>query len=71
MSSLAAARADNFWIPNDPEHLTAYAGKAPGNLGARAKKQDQGILVIRYAASAICWEARLNSRRGACGAAGS
>lgn len=47
MSSLAATKADGFWIPNDPEHLTAYAGKAPGNLGARAKKQDQGILVIR------------------------
>lgn len=59
MSSLAAARADNFWIPNDPEQQTAYAGKAPGNLGARAKKQDQGILVIRrvnmqYIVSRFC-----------------
>lgn len=52
MSSLAAARADNFYFPPEwtPQQgsLNKAQGKAPGNLGARAKKMDQGILVIRF-----------------------
>ena len=54
MSSLAAARADNFYVPPDwtPEagSLNKFAGCPPGHLGKRAKKLDQGILVIRCAA---------------------
>ena len=53
MSSLAAARADNFYFPPDwtPEagSLNKFAGCPPGHLGKRAKKLDQGILVIRCA----------------------
>ena len=55
MSSLAAARADNFyfppdWNPNDQggKGNEKKKKKPPGNLGARAAKQDQGILVIRH-----------------------
>ena len=51
MSSLAAARADNFYYPPEwtPEagSLNKFAGVPPGHLGKRAKKMDQGILVIR------------------------
>jgi coiled-coil domain-containing protein 130 len=51
MSSLAAARADNFYYGPDyrPEDgsLNKARGAPPGNLGKRAKKMDQGILVIR------------------------
>jgi len=54
MSSLAATKADGFWIPNDYDPAkgvqTAFAGKATGPLGKRAAKQDQGILVIRFEA---------------------
>jgi hypothetical protein len=43
--------ADNFYYPPDwtPESgsLNKFAGCPPGNLGKRAKKLDQGILVIR------------------------
>jgi len=52
MSSLAAARADNFYYGPDyrPEDgsLNKARGAAPGGLGKRAKKLDQGILVIRF-----------------------
>ena len=48
-----AAHADNFYYPPDwtPEagSLNKFAGAPPGNLGTRAKKLDQGILVIRCA----------------------
>ena len=51
MSSLAAARADNFYFPPDwrPDQGAGEKGKKrdPGKLGARAAKSDQGILVIR------------------------
>ena len=53
MSSLAAARADNIYYPPEwtPEagSLNKFAGVPPGHLGKRAKKMDQGILVIRCA----------------------
>jgi coiled-coil domain-containing protein 130 len=52
MSSLAAARADNFYFPPgwtpDKGSLNKYHGVPPGHLGVRAKKMDQGILVIRF-----------------------
>lgn len=51
MSTLAAARADNFYFPPewDPKKggLNKQQGQHP--LRERAKKLDQGILVIRYA----------------------
>lgn len=50
MSSLAAARADNFYYPPEyrPEHgsLNKFRGSHP--LGDRAKKIHEGILVIRF-----------------------
>ncbi|KAG2494127.1 hypothetical protein HYH03_007765 [Edaphochlamys debaryana] len=51
MSSLAAARADNFYFPPDFDpvkhgSLNKYNGQHP--LRERAKKLDQGILVIRF-----------------------
>jgi len=56
MSSLAAARADNFYYPPDwdPNSGSEQARKAGGknakhgSLGARANKSSQGILVIRF-----------------------
>lgn len=56
MSSLAAARADNFYYPPDwdPSTGSEQARKAGGKnakngaLGARANKSSQGILVIRF-----------------------
>ena len=59
MSSLAAARADNFYHPPDwdprKESRAAHSLKATGGpawkahpLRERAKKLDQGILVIRF-----------------------
>ncbi|GFR49466.1 hypothetical protein Agub_g11526 [Astrephomene gubernaculifera] len=51
MSSLAAARADNFYYPPDfdpkkHQTLNKYNGQHP--LRERAAKLDQGILVIRF-----------------------
>lgn len=51
MSSLAAARADNYyhhpdWDPSK-ESRNKYHG-SHGALGSRARKLDQGILVIRF-----------------------
>ncbi|CAL5224116.1 g6748 [Coccomyxa viridis] len=51
MSSLAAARADNFYYapdfnPDVHKSLNKYNGQHP--LRERAKKLDQGILVIRF-----------------------
>jgi coiled-coil domain-containing protein 130 len=50
MSTLAAARADNFYYPKgwDPSKgsLNQYQGSHP--LGVRAKKIKEGILVIRF-----------------------
>ncbi|CAL8471533.1 g11075 [Coccomyxa elongata] len=50
MSTLAAARADNFYYPPewDPSKggLNTFQGQHP--LRERAKKLDQGILVIRF-----------------------
>lgn len=51
MSSLAAARADNFYYPpgfdpNKHKSLNKYNGQHP--LRERARKIDQGILVIRF-----------------------
>lgn len=51
MSTLAAARADNFYYPPgwDPSKgsLNKFQG-SHGALGKRANKLDQGILVIRF-----------------------
>ena len=70
MSSLAAARADNFYFPPEwtPEagSLNKFAGVPPGHLGKRAKKMDQGILVIRCVhARGLRWRRRhvLRARR--------
>ena len=60
MSTLAAARADNFYFPPewDPKKggLNQQQGQHP--LRERAKKLDQGILVIRFA---ICFSPTLIS----------
>jgi coiled-coil domain-containing protein 130 len=52
MSSLAAARADNFYHgpdydPKQHKSLNKYRG-SHGALGDRARKLDQGILIIRF-----------------------
>eukprot|EP00898_Chlorokybus_atmophyticus_P007695 jgi/Chlat1/7927/Chrsp68S07358 len=51
MSTLAAARADNFYFPPEwtPEQgsLNKFHG-SHGALGDRARKLDQGILIIRF-----------------------
>ena len=56
MSTLAAARADNFYFPPewDPKKggLNKQQGQHP--LRERAKKIDQGILVIRYVYNTDC-----------------
>jgi hypothetical protein len=58
--------SDNFYYPPDwtPESgsLNAFAGAPPGNLGKRAKKLDQGILVIR-----CVWPRRLRLQHGSVG----
>eukprot|EP00051_Salpingoeca_urceolata_P010549 m.129250 g.129250 ORF g.129250 m.129250 type:complete len:347 (+) comp16754_c4_seq1:282-1322(+) len=50
MSSLAAARADNFYFPPEwePKHgsINKFQGQHP--LRERARKLDQGILIIRF-----------------------
>ncbi|KAL4472912.1 hypothetical protein ABPG72_007789 [Tetrahymena utriculariae] len=50
MSSLKAARADNFYYPKDWDPSKGSLNKFQNShpLGDRAKKIDQGILVIRY-----------------------
>eukprot|EP00877_Chromochloris_zofingiensis_P001314 jgi/Chrzof1/11183/Cz05g27070.t1 len=58
MSSLAAARADNFYYPPefDPQKhgsLNKFQGQHP--LRERAKKMDQGILVIRFEVPYNMW----------------
>lgn len=51
MSTLAAARADNFYFPPEWDPKKGSMNKQQGQhpLRERAKKIDQGILVIRYA----------------------
>ena len=57
MSSLAAARADNFYYP--PEWTPAQGSinkfQKSHPLGKRAAKIDQGILVIRFEMPYNCW----------------
>lgn len=58
MSTLAAARADNFYYPPefDPKKhktLAKFTGQHP--LRERAKKLDQGILVIRFEVPFNIW----------------
>ncbi|KXZ43532.1 hypothetical protein GPECTOR_88g475 [Gonium pectorale] len=58
MSSLAAAKADNFYFPPDfdpkrHQSLNKYHGQHP--LRERAKKLDQGILVIRFEVPFNIW----------------
>ena len=50
MSSLAAARADNFYYPADwrPEHGSINKINNSHPLGARAKKISEGIIVVRF-----------------------
>lgn len=50
MSSLAAARADNFYFPPewDPKRGGLNKFNKSHSLGERAKKIDQGIIVIRF-----------------------
>ena len=50
MSTLAAARADNFYFPPEWDPKKGSMNKQQGQhpLRERAKKIDQGILVIRY-----------------------
>jgi len=49
MSTLAAARADNFYFPPEWDPKKGSMNKQQGQhpLRERAKKIDQGILVIR------------------------
>eukprot|EP00457_Paulinella_chromatophora_P008174 gb/GEZN01008203.1/.p1 GENE.gb/GEZN01008203.1/~~gb/GEZN01008203.1/.p1 ORF type:complete len:415 (+),score=78.98 gb/GEZN01008203.1/:187-1431(+) len=59
MSSLKAARADNFYYPPewDPSkgNMEQWEGLAPGHLGKRAKHQAIGVLVIRFELPFNCW----------------
>uniref|UniRef100_A0A0D6R801 Coiled-coil domain-containing protein 130 n=1 Tax=Araucaria cunninghamii TaxID=56994 RepID=A0A0D6R801_ARACU len=50
MSSLAAARADNFYYPPEwtPEQGSLNKFHGQHALRERAKKIDQGILIIRF-----------------------
>ena len=53
MSTLAAARADNFYFPPEWDPKKGSMNKQQGQhpLRERAKKIDQGILVIRQVGS--------------------
>eukprot|EP00808_Paulinella_micropora_P024715 g29532.t1 len=59
MSSLKAARADNFYYPPnwDPSqgNVEQWQGLAPGHLGKRAKDQASGVLIIRFELPFNCW----------------
>ncbi|WOL09352.1 Coiled-coil domain-containing protein [Canna indica] len=63
MSSLAAARADNFYYPPewDPKKgsLNKFQGQHP--LRERARKLDQGILIIRFEMPFNIWCGGCNS----------
>ncbi|XP_064944285.1 uncharacterized protein LOC135596215 isoform X1 [Musa acuminata AAA Group] len=63
MSSLAAARADNFYYPPewDPKKgsLNKFQGQHP--LRERARKIDQGILIIRFEMPFNVWCGGCNS----------
>ena len=50
MSSLAAARADNFYYPPgwDPSKGSINKFQKSHPLGARASQIDKGILVVRF-----------------------
>lgn len=50
MSTLAAARADNFYYPKnwDPTKGSLNKFKKSHPLGSRANKMKQGIITIRY-----------------------
>lgn len=56
MSTLAAARADNFYFPPEWDPKKGSMNKQQGQhpLRERAKKIDQGILVIRYTIDVTC-----------------
>ncbi|CAL9773269.1 unnamed protein product [Musa acuminata subsp. burmannicoides] len=63
MSSLAAARADNFYYPPEWEpkkgSLNKFQGQHP--LRERARKLDQGILIIRFEMPFNIWCGGCNS----------
>lgn len=63
MSSLAAARADNFYYPPEWEPKKGGLNKFHGQhaLRERAKKIDQGILVIRFEMPFNIWCGGCNS----------
>lgn len=67
MSTLAAARADNFYYPPEwtPEQggLNKFRG-SHGALGKRANKIHEGILVIRFELPYNCWCLGCNSHIG-------
>ncbi|KAK9828722.1 hypothetical protein WJX72_001716 [[Myrmecia] bisecta] len=62
MSSLAAARADNFYYPPNFDPKKGGINKQQGQhpLRERAKKLDQGILVIRFEMPFNVWCAGCN-----------
>jgi coiled-coil domain-containing protein 130 len=66
MSSLAAARADNFYYP--PEWTPAQGSinkfQKSHPLGKRAAKIDQGILVIRFETPYNMWCLQCNNHIG-------
>lgn len=57
MSSLAAARADNFYYPPDwtPEQGSINKFQKSHPLGKRAARIGEGILVIRFEMPYNCW----------------
>jgi coiled-coil domain-containing protein 130 len=57
MSSLAAARADNFYYPPEwtPKQGSLNKFQKSHPLGKRAAKIDQGILVIRFEMPCNAW----------------
>jgi coiled-coil domain-containing protein 130 len=57
MSSLAAARADNFYYPPEwtPEQGSINKFQKSHPLGKRAAKISEGILVIRFEMPYNCW----------------
>lgn len=63
MSSLAAARADNFYYPPEWEPKKGGLNKFHGQhaLRERAKKIDQGILIIRFEMPFNIWCGGCNS----------
>jgi len=67
MSSLAAARADNFYYPPEWDPHGANNNRFQGNqhpLGKRAKNLGQGVLTIRFELPFSVWCEKCNSHCG-------